>query len=44
MIRKVKNTVLWRYVIGEEKGKKLLERFTKRIAKKQIKKSIEMKK
>ena len=34
MIRKVKNTVLWRYVIGEEKGEEIVGTFYKKNCKK----------
>ena len=39
VIKKVKNTVPWTRVIRDLKLKKLLERFTKKNWKKQIKKS-----
>ena len=41
---KVKNTVPWRYVISVLNSEELLERFTKKNAKKKIKKSLELKK
>ena len=44
VIKKVKNTVPWTYVISDLKVKKLLERFTKMNWKEHIKKSLEMKK
>ena len=44
VIKKVKNTVPWTYVISDLKGEKLLERFTKKNCKKQFKKSLELKK
>ena len=44
VIKKVKNTVPWTRVIRDLKLKKLLERFTKENWKKQIKKSLELKK
>ena len=44
MIVKAKNTVPWTYVIGNLNGKEILGTFyEKRIAKKQIKKSLELK-
>ena len=44
VITKVKNTVTWTYIISDLKMKNLLERFMKRNLKKQIKKSLELKK
>ena len=44
VIRKVKSTVPRTYVIVSLMEKKLLERFTKKNCKKQIKKSLELKK
>ena len=44
MIKKVKNTVRWTYVINGLNGEKLLERFMKKITKKQIKNSLELEK
>ena len=44
VIKKVKNTVPWSYVIMFLMIKKLLELFTKKNCKKQIKKSLELKK
>ena len=44
VIKKVKNTVPWTRVIRYLKLKKLLESFTKENWKKQIKKSLELKK
>ena len=44
VIKKVKNTVPWSYVIMFLLIKKLLELFTKKNCKKQIKKSLELKK
>ena len=41
VIKKVKNTVLWTYVISDLKREEILG---KRIAKKQIKRSLELKK
>ena len=41
MIKEVKDTVPWTYVIGILKVKKLLERFMKKKCKKQIKKNLE---
>ena len=38
---KIKNTVLWTYVISNLNGKKMLEVFMKRNCKKQIKKNTE---
>ena len=43
MIKKVKNAVLWTYVINDLNDKKLLEHFTKKNCKAQIKKSLEQK-
>ena len=43
MIKKVKNAVLWTYVINDLNDKKLLEHFTKKNCKTQIKKSLEQK-
>ena len=44
VIKKVQNTVPWRYVISDLTEKKLLELFAKKNCKKQIKKSLESKK
>ena len=44
VIKKVKNTVPWTYVINDLMQQKLLEIFTKKDCKKQIKKSLELKK
>ena len=44
VIEKVENTVLWTNVISVLRAKKLLERFMERNGKKQIKKSLELKK
>ena len=44
MIKKVENTVPWVYVINYLNGDKLLEGVTKMNFKKQIKKSLELKK
>ena len=45
VIKNVKNTVLWAYVIKDLKGRKeLLQCFTKRNCKKQIRKCLELKK
>ena len=44
VIRKVKNTVAWTCVINDLKGEELLESFTKENCKKQIKKSLDLKK
>ena len=44
MIKKIKNTLPWAYVIRNIIFKKILERFTKENCKKQIKKSLEFKK
>ena len=43
VIKKVKNIVLWTYVINEQ-VKKLLEHFMKKNCKKQIRKNLESKK
>ena len=44
MIIKAKNTVPWTYVIGNLNGKEIVGTFyEKRIPKKQIKKSLELK-
>ena len=43
-IKKVKSTVLWTYVICDLKGEELLELFTKKNCKKQMKKNLELKK
>ena len=40
---KVKNAVLWTYVISDEMLKKLLECFVKRNCRKQIKKTLDWK-
>ena len=39
-----KNTVSWTYVIIDLNGEEMLERFTKKNCKKQIKQSLELKK
>ena len=44
MIKKVKNIVPWTYIIRDRKGKKLLERFTKKIYQKTNKKEFKVKK
>ena len=44
MIKKIKNAVPWTYVIIDLKMNKLLECFTKKNCKKQIKKGLELKK
>ena len=44
VIKKVKKTAPWTYVIGDPNGEELLERFTKKNCNKQIKKSLELKK
>ena len=44
VIKKANNTVPWAYVISDLKDKELLGRFTKKNCKKQIKKSLELKK
>ena len=44
VIKKVKNTVPWTYLLVILKAKKLLKRFTKKHSKKQIKKSLDLKK
>ena len=44
VIKKVKNTVPWTYLISDLKAKKLLERFRKKNCKKEIKKGLELKK
>ena len=44
VIKKVKNTVPWTYIIIDFKAKKLFEHFTKKNCKKQIKKSLVLKK
>ena len=44
VIKNVKNTVPWTYVISDFKGEKSLEHFAKKNCKKQIKKSLELKK
>ena len=44
MIKKVKNTLPWTYVISDTKGEEFLQRFTKKKCKKQIRKSLELKK
>ena len=43
MIKKLKNTVLWTYVINDLNGEKLLEHYSKNNFKKQIKKNLELK-
>ena len=43
-LKKVKNTVLWTYFISGVNREKMFERFTKNNCKKQIKKSLELKK
>ena len=43
-IKKIKNTVLWTYVINDLMLKKLLEHFMKRNCKRLIKKNSEQKK
>ena len=42
--KKVKNTVAWLYVISDLKGKEIVEKFYEKNCKKQIKKSLELKK
>ena len=44
VIKKVENNMTQTYVISDFNGKKLLERFTKKNCKKQIKKSLRRKK
>ena len=44
LIKKVKNTVPWTYVISDLKGQELLEHFTKNNCKKQIKRNLELQK
>ena len=44
VIKKVKNTVCGHMLLVILKAKKLLEHFTKRVCKKQIKKNLELKK
>ena len=44
VIKKVKNSVPWTYIISDLNQEKLLKRFMKTNCKKQIKKSLEMKK
>ena len=43
MIKKVKNTVPWPYVIKDLNGEETITIFTKKISKRQIKKSLELK-
>ena len=43
MIKKVKNTVPWTYVISHLNGVEIIEHFMKNNCKKQIKKSLELK-
>ena len=40
VIKKFKNAVPWTYVINDLKGQEMLERFTRKNCKKQIKKSL----
>ena len=44
VIKKVKNTVPWTYVVSDLKDKKICWNVTKKNCKKQIKKSLELKK
>ena len=44
VIKKVKNTVSWIYVINDLNGEEIVGNFTKKNCKKQIKKSLELKK
>ena len=44
MIKKVKNTVPWPYVIKDLNGEETIKIFTKKISKRQIKKCLELKK
>ena len=44
VIKKLKNTVPWTYVINDLNGEETVEPFTKKICKNQIKKSLESKK
>ena len=44
VIKKIKNTVPWTYVISDLNEKKLSETFTKKYCKKKIEKSLELKK
>ena len=44
VIEKVKITIPWTFVISDLMVKKLLQRFTEKICKKQIKQSLELKK
>ena len=44
VITKVKNNVLWTYVVSNLKGEETVGTFTKKNCKKQIKKSLELKK
>ena len=44
VIKKVKNTVLWTYVISDLKGEEIVGIFYGKNGRKQIKKSLELKK
>ena len=41
VIKKVKNTVVWTYVINDLNGEKIWKHFMKKNCKKQIKKNLE---
>ena len=43
MIKKVKNAVLWTYVISDLKGEEMLRNFYERELKKKIKKRLKLK-
>ena len=44
VIKKVRNTIPWTYVISDLKGEEIVGKFTKKNCKNQIKKSLELKK
>ena len=44
MIKKVKNTVTWTYVVSDLKGEEIIAIFYERQMQDQIKKSLELKK
>ena len=44
MIKKVKNTVLWTYVINDLNGEEIVRFYKNELQKKQIKKNLELKK
>ena len=44
VIKKIKNTVLWTYVISDLNGREIVGLFAKKNCKEKIKKSLELKK